>query len=193
MSMWEIALVAISLAMDAFAVAIAKGPCISYREPLKRVGMPFLFGLFQMIMPLIGWVIGAQLSDKINNYDHWIIFILLGYLGVNMIRNSFKPDEEGEIICHLVTWREMFVLAFATSIDALAIGITLAFFSVNVWVATSTIGIITFAISLIGVFLGQQLGKILSGRAEMVGGVVLILIGLKILLQHLGVITASLF
>ncbi len=190
MSMWEVALVAVSLAMDAFAVAIAKGSCISSREQLKRFGLPFLFGLFQMIMPLIGWFIGAQFAGKIDAYDHWIIFALLGYLGVNMIRNSFKPVEE-DIICNLVTWREMFVLALATSIDALAIGITLAFFNVNVWTASSMIGIITFIISLGGVFLGQQLAKLLSGRAEMVGGVVLILIGLKILLQHLGILTVS--
>ncbi|WP_298704132.1 manganese efflux pump MntP family protein [uncultured Veillonella sp.] len=191
MSLWEIAIVAVSLAMDAFAVAIAKGPCISDKEPLKRIGLPFLFGLFQMIMPLIGWVIGAQLAGKIDDYDHWIIFALLGYLGINMIRNSCKPVEEGDIICHLVKWREMFVLAFATSIDALAIGITLAFFSVNVWTASSMIGIITFVISLGGVFLGQQLAKLLSGRAEMIGGFVLILIGLKILLQHLGILTLA--
>ena len=189
MSMWELVLVALSLAMDAFAVAGAKGPCLTSRDDLKRVGMPLLFGIFQMAMPLIGWVIGAQLADKINDYDHWIIFGLLAYLGINMIRNSKKAaEEEAHIICQLVSWREIVVLAFATSLDALAIGLTFAFMDINVWGASGLIGVVAFLISLVGVFLGQQLKRFLGGREEVLGGVVLILIGLKILLQHLQII-----
>lgn len=190
MSIWELALIAISLAMDAFAVAVAKGPCLSERELTKKIGMPVLFGLFQMIMPIIGWLIGAQLAGKIDAYDHWIIFGLLAYLGLNMIRNGKKEenDEDDLIICSLLTWREVLVLALATSIDALAIGLTLAFFDINIIAATSLIGIVAFVLSLAGVYLGQQLKKIFAGEAEVVGGVVLVLIGLKILLQHLQII-----
>ncbi|WP_251441244.1 manganese efflux pump MntP family protein [Veillonella intestinalis] len=190
MSIWELSLIAISLAMDAFAVAVAKGPCMSDREIVKKIGMPFLFGVFQMLMPIIGWFIGAQLASKIDAYDHWIIFGLLAYLGINMIRNSKKVEygEDELIICQLLTWREVFVLAIATSIDALAIGLTLAFFDINILAATGLIGIVAFILSLAGVYLGQQLKKIFAGKAEVVGGVVLVLIGLKILLQHLQII-----
>lgn len=189
MSIWELVLIAVSLAMDAFAVAVAKGPCLTGRDGLKKVGMPLMFGVFQMAMPLIGWFVGAQLATKIDSYDHWIIFGLLAYLGINMIRNSKKAaEEEANIICQLVTWREIVVLAFATSLDALAIGLTLAFMNINIWGASSLIGVVAFIISLVGVFLGQQLKKILGGREEILGGAVLILIGLKILLQHLQII-----
>jgi len=188
----EIWLLAIGLAMDCFAVSIASGIILKRTRWKPMLIMAFAFGFFQAIMPFIGWMCAKTFSHLIESVDHWIAFAILAFLGGRMILESFKEEE----CCKLfnpANPKVVLTMAIATSIDALAIGITLAFFSVNVWVATSTIGIITFAISLIGVFLGQQLGKILSGRAEMVGGVVLILIGLKILLQHLGIITASLF
>lgn len=148
-----------------------------------------MFGVFQMAMPLIGWFVGAQLIDMINSYDHWIIFGLLAYLGINMIRNSKKAaEEENEDFCELVSWREIIMLAFATSLDALAIGLTFAFMDVNVWVASSLIGVVAFIISLVGVFLGQQLKRFLGGREEVLGGIVLIVIGLKVLLQHMQII-----
>ncbi|WP_302226357.1 manganese efflux pump MntP [Veillonella magna] len=187
MSGFEIVLLAVGLAMDAFAVSVAKAPCIGPKEQYKKVVLPFLFGLFQMGMPIIGWLVGAQLADIISEYDHWIIFALLGYLGINMIREAYHKDAADDI-CLFMGWKEMLMLALATSIDALAIGITLAFLSVNVLWASGIIGIITFGISLVGIYLGHQLAKLLRGRAEIIGGIVLVLIGTKILLQHLGII-----
>lgn len=189
MSMWVLVLIAVSLAMDAFAVSVAKGHCFTGQDSVKKIGMPFMFGVFQTAMPLIGWFVGAQLTDMINSYDHWIIFGLLAYLGINMIRNSKKAaEEENEDFCELVSWREIIMLAFATSLDALAIGLTFAFMDVNVWGASSLIGVVAFIISLVGVFLGQQLKRFLGGREEVLGGIVLIVIGLKVLLQHMQII-----
>lgn len=183
MGIYEIVLLSIGLAMDAFGVAISKGLTMTSYENHKRIILALLFGLFQMIMPLIGWLIGSQFTSYIDEYAHWIICVLLGYLGMNMIRNSFQEDEaSGEEVKHTTSWAEMFMLSIATSIDALAVGLTFAFLAVNVWWASSIIGIITFGISLFGIFAGRLLGEVLQAKAEMLGGIVLIVIGLKILL-----------
>lgn len=187
MSMFEIFLIAVGLATDAFAVSVAKGPCIGPSEQYKKLVLPFLFGLFQMLMPLIGWLVGSRFANFINAYDHWIIFAILGYLGFAMIRESRKHSDDDDF-CLFLSWREMMMLALATSIDALAIGLTLAFLDVNVTWASSLIGIITFIISLLGIFLGRQLAKLLAGKVEIFGGLVLIGIGAKFLLQHLGIL-----
>lgn len=186
MSMFEIFLIAVGLATDAFAVSVAKGPCIGPSEQYKKIVLPFLFGLFQMLMPLIGWLVGSRFAALINAYDHWIIFAILGYLGLAMIRGARKHSDDD--FCLFISWREMMMLALATSIDALAIGLTLAFLEINVTWAATLIGIITFIISLMGIFLGRQLAKLLTGKVELFGGVVLIGIGIKILLQHLGIL-----
>lgn len=186
MSLVEVILIAIGLAMDAFGVSVSKGLMLTEKETHKKVILPLLFGIFQMLMPIIGWAIGVQFADTIAAYDHWIILVLLSYLGITMIRNSFDDTEDQEIT---TGWGEMLMLSIATSVDAMAVGITFAFLSVNVVYASSIIGIITFFISLVGIYAGRLLGNFFKSRAEMIGGIILVLIGVKILIQHLGYIS----
>lgn len=182
MSIIEISLLAIGLAMDAFAVSIAQGPLLLRKHKCKRYVLPALFGFFQFLMPLIGWVLGIQFAHMIDAYDHWIIFIILAYLGGQMIYEALRGEEEAT---QAASWLNALVLAVATSIDALAIGVTLAFLHVDIVYTSALIGIITFIISLIGIFMGLQLGRWLQGKAEILGGLVLIGIGCKVLLEHL--------
>lgn len=184
MSGLEYCLFGFSLAMDAFAVSIGKGMCIPTHMHGKRVTLSFLFGFFQFLMPVIGYFVGIQFASIIQNYDHWIIFLLLGYLGISMIREG---SEEEDTSCPAkITIGTMMLLAVATSLDALAVGITFAFLSVKIWTASSIIGIITFGLSLVGVYLGRALGNMTGRYASYFGGIVLIGIGVKILLEHLG-------
>ena len=190
MSIFEIVLISIDLAMDAFGVSIGKGLTMPVGENGRKVTLAFLFGLFQFLMPLIGWLIGRQFIDVISDWDHWIIFGLLGYLGIAMIREGLSDDDdddEDDDKQFLGVW-EMVMLSVATSLDAMAVGLTFAFLPINVWEASTMIGIITFGISLIGVYLGKFMGQFVGKYADIVGGGVLILIGTKILLQHLGII-----
>ena len=186
MSLLELFIIAVGLAMDAFAVAICKGlssPCVK----LRHAGITGLwFGGFQAFMPLIGWLLGVQFRSAIERFDHWIAFVLLGILGVNMIREA-KNDEEECCNCSFA-WRAMLPMAVATSIDALAVGVTFAFLKVDILPAIAFIGITTFLLSAVGVRLGSVLGQKYQSVAQLFGGVVLILMGLKILLEHLGVI-----
>ena len=189
-SIFEIVLISIGLAMDAFGVSIGKGLTMPVGENGRKVTLAFLFGLFQFLMPLIGWLIGRQFIDVISDWDHWIIFGLLGYLGIAMIREGLSDDDdddEDDDKQFLGVW-EMVMLSVATSLDAMAVGLTFAFLPLNVWEASTMIGIITFGISLIGVYLGKFMGQFVGKYADIVGGGVLILIGTKILLQHLGII-----
>lgn len=189
-SIFEIVLISIGLAMDAFGVSIGKGLTMPVGENGRKVTLAFLFGLFQFLMPLIGWLIGRQFIDVISDWDHWIIFGLLGYLGIAMIREGLSDDDdddEDDDKQFLGVW-EMVMLSVATSLDAMAVGLTFAFLPINVWEASTMIGIITFGISLIGVYLGKFMGQFVGKYADIVGGGVLILIGTKILLQHLGII-----
>lgn len=196
MTLLEIFLVAVGLAMDAFGVAIGKGLMLTEGESYKKFVLSFLFALFQFIMPLIGWFVGSQFIDIISEFNHWIIFILLSYLGISMIRQSrgectcaaHAEQSQGPVNERTLGMWEMIMLAVATSLDALAVGLTFAFLSVNVWEASSIIGLVAFAMSMIGVYLGKFMGRFVGEYAEIIGGVVLILIGLKILLQHLGII-----
>ncbi len=186
MSVFEIILISIGLAMDAFGVSIGKGLSMPVSENGRKVTLAFLFGLFQFLMPVMGWLIGRQFIDVISEWDHWIIFGLLGYLGVAMIREGLSDDDEDDDKQFLGAW-EMMMLSVATSLDAMAVGLTFAFLPINVWEASTMIGVITFGISLIGVprqIYGPVRGKIC--RHTRWG--VLILIGTKILLQHLGII-----
>lgn len=186
-SVFEIILISIGLAMDAFGVSIGKGLSMPVGENGRKVTLVFLFGLFQFLMPVIGWLIGRQFIDVISEWDHWIIFGLLGYLGVAMIREGLSDDDEDDDKQFLGAWK-MIMLSVATSLDAMAVGLTFAFLPINVWEASTMIGVITFGISLIGVYLGKFMGQFVGKYADILGGGVLILIGTKILLQHLGII-----
>lgn len=187
MSVFEIILISIGLAMDAFGVSIGKGLTMPVGENGRKVTLAFLFGLFQFLMPVIGWLIGRQFIDVISEWDHWIIFGLLGYLGVAMIREGLSDDDDEDDDKQFLGAWEMFMLSVATSLDAMAVGLTFAFLPINVWEASTMIGVITFGISLIGIYLGKFMGQFVGKYADILGGGVLILIGTKILLQHLGI------
>lgn len=185
MTFFEICLIAIGLAMDAFGVSVYKGLVMKTHEGVKKIILPLLFGLFQFFMPLVGWFIGARLSSYVEAYAPWIICLVLVWLGINTIRGAGDEEEGGT---SATSWWEMLVLAVATSIDAMAIGLTFAFMKVDVIYASVWIGIITFIIALIGMYLGRFMGSFIEKRAEMLGGVVLILLGVKFLLVGLGII-----
>ena len=188
MSVFEIILISIGLAKDAFGVSIGKGLSMPVGENGRKVTLAFLFGLFQFLMPVMGWLIGRQFIDVISEWDHWIIFGLLGYLGIAMIREGLSDEtDEDDDKRFLGVW-EMMMLSVATSLDAMAVGLTFAFMPINVWEASTLIGVITFGISLIGIYLGKFMGQFVGRYADILGGGVLILIGTKILLQHLGII-----
>ena len=188
MSVFEIILISIGLAMDAFGVSIGKGLTMPVGENGRKVTLAFLFGLFQFLMPLIGWLISRQFIDMIADWDHWIIFGVLGYLGIAMIREGLSDDDEDDDGKQFLGVWEMMMLSVATSLDAMTVGLTFAFLPINVWEASTMIGVITFGISLVGVYLGKFMGRFVGKYADIVGGGVLILIGTKILLQHLGII-----
>ena len=185
MSLFEIFLIAIGLAMDAFAVSVCKGLSMKNFNLKNAVIIGLYFGIFQAVMPLIGFLLGSTFSELVVSVDHWIAFILLSIIGIKMIKDSLKNEDDDKN--DKLNFRTMVILAIATSIDALAIGITFAFFEINIIKAISIIGIITFTISLIGVIIGNKFGDKFQGKAEIVGGGILILIGLKILLEHLGI------
>lgn len=181
----EIVLIAVGLAMDAFAVSICKG--LSFKKmDWKKAGIVGLyFGGFQGLMPVIGYLLGIGFESKIKSVDHWIAFVLLSFIGINMIKEAFGDKEETD---DKVDFKSMIVLAIATSIDALAIGVTFAFLSVNIAFAVVTIALLTFIISMIGVKIGNVFGDKYQAKAEIAGGIILILLGLKILLEHLGIL-----
>jgi putative Mn2+ efflux pump MntP len=186
MGLVEILLLGISLAMDAFAVSICKGLSMKKINWKKAIIIGLYFGIFQALMPVIGYFLGTTFQSLVTNIDHWIAFILLALIGGNMIIEAISEDES-ENCNDNVDFKTMIVLAIATSIDALAVGITFAFLNINVPMAVTLIGIITFIISLIGVKIGNKFGSKYEDKAEIVGGIVLILIGIKILLEHLGI------
>ncbi len=177
---------AIALAMDAFAVAICKGLTVKEIKPRHLLITGLYFGGFQALMPLIGYFLGVNFREYIESVDHWIAFALLGLIGANMIRESFSKEEE--LHTDDFSFKSMLPLAVATSIDALAIGVTLAFLKVNVASSVSLIGVITFLISAVGVLLGRTVGCKFKSKAEFVGGSILILMGIKIVLEHLEII-----
>jgi manganese efflux pump family protein len=179
-----IILTAIGLSMDAFAVAIASGGSITEKRTLQAFRIGGSFGFFQMIMPLIGWALGESLKRYITSFDHWIAFGLLAFIGLKMLRESFDR-EACQRPAEPMTRRRLFFLSIATSIDALAVGVSFAFLDYPVFLAALVIGLITFAISFAGVFIGHFCCCLWGQRAERAGGVLLILIGLKILIEHL--------
>ena len=184
MGLIELFLIAVGLSMDAFAVSVCKGLAMPKCTFKKAAIVGLWFGGFQALMPAIGYVLGAQFQETIVSIDHWIAFVLLALIGGNMIHEALDNDEE-EADASLDV-KTMFLLAVATSIDALAIGITFAFLKVNIIPAVCFIGIVTFIISFAGVKIGNVFGVRYKNKAEIVGGVILILLGLKILLEHLG-------
>ena len=187
MGLVELMLMGVGLAMDAFAVSICKGLAMRKVNKKQCFVIALFFGGFQALMPFLGWLLGSQFADKISAIDHWIAFVLLIFIGVNMIRESFAKEEvDGDF-----GFKAMFVLAIATSIDALSVGITFATMelAINIYWTVLIIGGITFILSSLGVFIGNVFGLKFKQPAEIVGGVVLILIGLKILLNGLGIIS----
>ncbi|MDD6208349.1 MAG: manganese efflux pump MntP family protein [Clostridiales bacterium] len=186
MGLLELFILAVGLSMDAFAVSVCKGLAMKKINCKKAFVVGGWFGGFQALMPLIGYLLGNRFKNYITSIDHWIAFVLLGLIGINMIKEALgKEEEEADDSLGLKT---MFVLAVATSIDALAVGITFAFLNVRIVEAVSLIGITTFVISCIGVKIGNVFGIKYKSKAELAGGVILVLLGLKILLEHLGII-----
>lgn len=187
MSIFELIVLSIGLSMDAFAVAICKGLSAKQIKPRHAVITGLYFGGFQALMPITGYFLGFYFQKLIENFDHWVAFVLLSLIGANMIRESLSKDDE-EIASDSFALRFMLPMAVATSIDALAVGITLAFLKVNIWSSASIIGITTFCFSAAGIALGKTLGAKFKSKAEFIGGLILILIGLKIILEHTAII-----
>lgn len=190
LSIIEVFLIGIGLAMDAFAVAVCKGLSMKKVNHGHALLIGIFFGGFQAIMPLIGFYLGSYFEQYITSIDHWIAFILLVFIGVNMIREGLASKEDVEVVEEVgLDIKEMIVLSIATSIDALAVGITFAFMQVKILSAVGLIGFTTLVLSVIGVFLGNMFGVCYKNKAEIAGGVVLISIGLKILLEGLEIVS----
>ena len=184
MDVLSLVLIAVGLAMDTFAVSICKGLAMKRPGPKAIIVVGLWFGFFQALMPPIGYYLGSSFYDYISDYDHWIAFILLAAIGLNMIREALSGEEDG--VDDSIGFRTMLVLAVATSIDALAVGISLAMTGDDIVSSALLIGIVTFLISAVGVKIGSVFGDRFGQKAELVGGVILIIIGLRILLEHLG-------
>lgn len=190
MGFGELMLLAVGVSMDAFAVSVCKGLAMKKATLRAQVTCGVWFGGFQGLMPLIGFFLGTMFADAIQSVDHWIAFGLLALIGINMLREAFS----GECDCGCgedadLSVKTMFVMAVATSIDALAVGISLAMAgNVNIWLAVALIGVVTFLLSGVGVRIGNLFGSRFEKKAEVSGGVILILLGLKILLEHLGIL-----
>lgn len=189
MRLTEILLIAVGLSMDAFAVSICKGLVLQKVSIKNMLTVGLYFGIFQALMPVIGYAIGLQFKQVIESYDHWVAFILLIIIGGKMIKESF--DKEGGDTKNAsmpLAFKKMIVLAVATSIDALAIGVTFAFLKANITLSAVIIGVSTLIISMAGVKLGNIFGLKYKSKAELFGGIILVLIGVKILLEHLEII-----
>ena len=187
----ELVLIAVGLSMDAFAVALCKGLGMKKLRYGQGLIIGLFFGVFQGAMPLLGWILGKQFEPYIVPVDHWIAFVLLAYIGGHMIYEAlFQKDETTEAVSDgsAFNYKELFVLSIATSIDALAVGITFAFLQIQIVPAVCLIAAITFGISFAGVIIGHRVGLKYKAKAEIAGGITLILIGAKILLEHLGIL-----
>lgn len=180
MGVFDIFVIGIGLSMDAFAVATTDG-IVSKPNLKKALLIAFAFGLFQAVMPLVGFFAGSLFGEIVEKYDHWIALVLLAVIGGKMIADFFEKDEEKTT--HSLTLKVLFMQAVATSIDALAVGVSFVGLTFNIFLAVGIIGITTFILSLIGVFLGETCGKFLADKANLVGGIILIAIGLKIFIE----------
>lgn len=185
MDFFTILFIGVGLSMDACAVSLAKGMSLD-KSKIKKYAfiLAFAFGFFQWLMPTIGYFAGSRFADSIQSIDHWIAFILLSLIGINMIREG-KEEKEDTTKIHSIAFKDILLLAIATSIDALAVGVSFAFLKVNLFEATITIGITTFVLSFICVLCGRKLGSLLEKYAEYLGGSILIILGIKILIEHL--------
>ena len=188
MGFWEILLLAVSLSADAFAVSVCKGLSVKKATLGQGVICGAWFGGFQALMPAIGYMLASLFAKAIQDYDHWVAFGLLAIIGVNMLKEAFEKEECDGCCCDL-SFKTMLVMAIATSIDALAVGISLAMAGdVNIWLSILLIGLTTFSFSALGVKIGNAFGSRFEKKAQIAGGIILILLGLKILLEHLGVL-----
>ena len=187
MSLTELFIIAVGLSMDAFAVSVCKGLSVQRLKLGHALACGVYFGGFQGLMPALGYLLGSQFQNVIVKVDHWIAFILLGIIGINMIRES--RDTDAESLDSSFGFKAMLPLAVATSIDALAVGVTFAFLETPILSAVSLIGVTTFCISVAGVAVGCWFGARYKQRAEITGGVILVLLGCKILLEHLGLLS----
>ena len=182
----ELLLIAVGLSMDAFAVSVCKGLSVK-KVGVKHAALAGLyFGGFQFLMPVIGYLLGFRFESVIESIDHWVAFVLLAFIGGNMIKESFGKAEELNDDFGVKT---MLLMAIATSIDALAVGITFAFLEVQILPAAGLIGVNTFLLSFVGIYIGNAFGIRYKSRAELAGGIILVVIGVKILLEHLGIIS----
>ena len=184
MHLIELIIIAVGVSMDAFAVSICKGLSVRRLRPSYVVSAAAWFGGFQALMPLIGYFIGLSCADLVADVDHWIAFVLLAIIGGKMVKESFEKDEEQDYNPDF-SFKTMLMLAVATSIDALAVGVSFAFLRVDIWTSILLIGLMTGAFSALGVVLGQMFGCRFKSKAELLGGVILVAIGVKILIEHL--------
>ena len=175
---------AVGLSMDAFAVSVTNGICVTNIKKRQACLVAGFFGFFQGLMPLIGYLAGQAFSGYVSDFANWIAFVLLAIIGFKMIYEAISHKEEEEV-CKLLNTKELFVQSVATSIDALAVGVSFSFLKVNIWGSVAFIAVITFVISFIGVIIGKGAGKLLKEKAEIAGGIVLIIIGFKILIDGL--------
>lgn len=204
MDILSVILIAVGLSMDAFAVSVTNGIIIKNLKIGHAIKIALYFGVFQALMPLAGWLAGSQFKDYITEFDHWIAFGLLAFIGGKMVWEVYgEEDKEADAVggmCEVAVsvqgavsenplkMGRLLVLAVATSIDALAVGISFAFLRVSIIWTAAVIGMITFAICFTGVFIGNKFGGLLKRKAEIVGGLILICIGLKIVFEHMGII-----
>lgn len=185
MSIVTVGLLALGLSMDALAVAIAAAVALEKLSPRHVFRLAFHFGLFQALMPIIGWLAGMQLEQFIVNWDHWVAFGLLAFIGAKAIRTALAGGDEAAARGDPTRGLTLVGLALATSIDALAVGVSLAMIRVSIWYPSAVIGVVTCVCTALGMVVGQRLGKRFGKSVEVIGGVVLILIGVKILVEHL--------
>lgn len=184
MGFLELLIIAVGVSMDAFAVSVCKGLSVSRVRPQHALKTGLWFGGFQALMPVIGYFLGVSFADLVSTVDHWIAFVLLAVIGANMIKESFEKEESRSSADSDFSFRVMLAMAIATSIDALAIGVSFAFLGVNIWMAVLCIGLVTGAFSAAGVYVGNLFGSKYKSKSEFAGGAILIAMGLKILLEH---------
>ena len=183
MGVIELLLIALGLSMDAFAVSVGKGLSVQKINPRHSLSVGVWFGGFQALMPLIGYFLGVSFASLVESFDHWIAFILLGIIGFNMIREALSNDE-CEAAHPDFSARTMLMMAIATSIDALAVGVSFAFLHIDIWSAASIIGVTTFILSIVGLRIGNIFGCRYKSKAEFAGGAILMIMGIKILIEH---------
>lgn len=182
MSLWEILLLGVSLSMDAFAVSVCQGLCLPRFSFKHMLAIGLWYGVFQAVMPILGYCLSSRFASLISSFDHWIAFLLLAFIGFNMIREAFGKEERN--ITSSLAFLVMLKLAVATSIDALAVGVSFAMLETPVIYPSLIIGATTFSLSALGVAFGKMIGEKIRSKASVIGGVILILLGFKILLEH---------